>query len=132
MYHEVLIAGSRCSRGRRGLVALVSLFCQARRIWYLPKIITRQPRASTSSHTRSLAAQLGVPIPCRNITFFPSSGPNSYTRMTPYGVSTQRPPGYRSGGYGNLEISSSVMDSRSTRGDEILLGRAAAGERNMR
>lgn len=45
-------------------------------------------------------------MPCRKTTFLPSVGPNSYTRMDPYGVSTSLAPGSAFGGYGNLSISS--------------------------
>lgn len=93
-----------------------------------PNVITRYP-ASASSQSRSRATQHGVPMPCTKTTLRPVSAPHSYTRIVPYGVSTQRAPGYRSGGYGSRAISALLSCARSVRGDGAVVGPWGVGRR---
>lgn len=68
---------------------------------HLPNIITRQPFCTNSSPS-PLKAIHGVLMPCISNTFLPSSGPHSYTRILPKGVSTSLAPSRASGAQGSL------------------------------
>jgi hypothetical protein len=67
---------------------------------HLPNSITRKPLA-TSLWARSARAMLGVEMPWISRILGPYSGPHSYARVVPYGLSTSLAPGRASGGYGS-------------------------------
>lgn len=77
----------------------------------LPKSMTLYP-LRTNSWPKSPRATDGVLIPWTRRTLSPSSGPHSYTRMDPYGVTTSRPPGRASSGYGRSTSSCSRRAER--------------------
>ena len=65
----------------------------------------------------------GVVSPCIRRTFLPLAGPHSYTRITPYGVSTSRAPGKRLGEYGRAAAWASDRNGKSvSRGDGMAFG----------
>lgn len=66
------------------------------------------------------------------MTLRPPGVPHSYTRITPYGVSTQRAPGNRSGGYGSSAISAVLSCARSVRGEGMVGVRVCDGARRRR
>lgn len=55
----------------------------------------------------------GVVSPCIKRTFLPVADPHSYTRITPYGVSTSRASGRRLGEYGRAAAWVSDRNGRS-------------------
>ena len=65
----------------------------------------------------------GEESPGTIMTFRPFSGPHSYTRIVPYGLSTSRAPGRALVGYGSEAACSGVRNGMSvSRGDAIFAG----------